>query len=291
MPTPNDVRTELADILTQVQGCEPDAVQPNRKLKQDLGVDSITIVEIGEELGRRFNIYLTDDAIDSFVTVKDAINAVVHHDGSVPKGSSPAVPAKLATPAPPAPPAETPPTALERVRSRDLYKPQHDPARVSAARRLALWMAMAGAALGVVIGMGSAAVIAASGLGDANLPPLSVTTATPTEEAPTTKAPAPEPTGDTPSQEPTMQVSDTRVSPGERFRLEGAFPALGGGATLQVQVKDPGGSWDDFPVDTKTKDGGAYVTEIYTSRTGKRQFRMFHKESSKASPTVTVEIG
>ena len=95
MPTAPEVRIELADILAKVQGCSPDAVQDERKLKEDLGVDSITIVEMGEELGRRFNLYLSDDAIDGMVTVKDAINAVVRHDGATPSSSSPAVPAKL----------------------------------------------------------------------------------------------------------------------------------------------------------------------------------------------------
>ena len=95
MPSPDDVRDELADILAKVQGCEPDAVQPDRRLKEDLGVDSITIVEIGEELGRRFSLYLSDESLDGLVTVKDAINAVVHHDGATPSASSPPVPATL----------------------------------------------------------------------------------------------------------------------------------------------------------------------------------------------------
>lgn len=287
MPAPEDVRRELADILVQVQGCSRDAVQPDRRLKDDLGVDSITIVEIGEELGRRFNVYLADETIDGFVTIKDAINAVVHHDGSVARSGSPAVPAKLAPP--PAPAAATEDVHVS-VRDREPAVPPLDPEKKRVAGRFATWMVITGAGLGALIGLTSAAVIGATGLGAADLPPLSVTTtAATTTPAPTTEAP--EPTSDTPTQEPTFRVSSTRVAPGERFRLEGAFPELGVGATLQVQVKDPGGDWDDFPVDTQTKRGGRYATEIYTSRTGKREFRMFHDDSSKASPSLTVEIG
>lgn len=287
MPAPNDVRTQLADILATVQGCAPDAVQPESKLK-DLGVDSITIVEIGEELGRRFNVYLADDTIDGFVTVKDAINAVVHHDGATAKSGSPAVPARFTPPAPSAPKLTEQPAT--RVRSHEPKQSGLSEEKVRRAGRYAIWMGLVGAALGVVVGMGGAAVIGAAGLGPANLPPLSVsTTAAPTTTATTT--PAPQPSAGTPNQEPTFEVSNTRVEPGERFDLRGAFPALGAGATLQVQVKDPGGDWDDFPVDTKTKANGAYSTTIYTSRTGKREFRMFHEESNKASPSVAVEIG
>lgn len=283
MPAPHDVLAEIADILSKVQGCAPDDVQPETILK-DLGVDSITIVEVGEELGRRFNLYLTDESIDGFVTVKDAINAVVRHDGATAGSGSPAVPARLATPPTsvpaPAAPVRTPQPAVQPL----------DEHKKRAAGRLATWMIIVGAALGVLVGLGSAAVIGATGLGAADLPPLSVTTtAAPTTTTPTTAAP--EESSETPSEEPTFTVSSTKVSPGERFRLEGAFPALGKGATLQVQVKDPGGDWDDFPVDTQTKGGGKYATEIYTSRTGKREFRMFHDESGKASPSIAVEIG
>ncbi len=112
MPAPNDVRTQLADILATVQGCSPDAVQPESKLK-DLGVDSITIVEIGEELGRRFNVYLSDDTIDGFVTVKDAINAVVHHDGATAKSVRPPCPpsSRLPRHRPPSRPSSEPPAS------------------------------------------------------------------------------------------------------------------------------------------------------------------------------------
>ncbi len=284
MPAPVDVRTELTDILVTVQGCPADAVQPDAKLKE-LGVDSITIVEIGEELGRRFHRYLSDETIDALVTVQDAIDAVVLHDGATPTSKSVPVPARLTPVVAPSVAASPPVRMVDRE-----IRPS-DSERGKAVGRLAVWMGIAGATLGVLIGMGFAAVIAATGLGDANLPPLSVTTPAATTPTPTPTKPSPTPTEGTPSKEPTLQVSSTRVPPGERFTLEGAFPALGANATLQVQVKDPGSDWDDFPVATKTKGDGAYSTQIYTSRTGKREFRMFHKESSKASPTVTVEIG
>ncbi len=265
-------------------------MQPGATLK-DLGVDSITIVEIGEELGRRFHRYLSDETIDAFVTVQDAIDAVVLHDGATPTSMSVPVPARpipfITAPAPTPPTARTPPSA----RMVDRETRPFDDERGKAAGRLAIWMGIAGAALGVVIGMGFAAVIAATGLGASNLPPLSITTPTATTSTPETTKATPTPTDGTPSKEPTMQVSSTSVQPGERFTLEGAFPDLGSGATLQVQVKDPGTGWDDFPVATKTKGDGAYSTQIYTSRTGKREFRMYHKESSKASPSMAVEIG
>lgn len=301
VPTPTDVHEQLTDILVRVVGCPAEAVVPKARLKEDLGVDSLTVVEVGEELGRRFGVYLSDDTIDGMVTVYDAINAVMRHDGS----KQPAELARPRTPskpliqfAAPAPAAATRPaaaaTTATAVTSRPAAPRPLEP-EVIAERRgrawsAAVWLGLAGACVGLVFGLFGAAVVGAIGIGDANLPPIT----TPTTEATTaTPTPAPAPTATTESDEPppTLTVSSEHVSPGEHFTLEGAFPALNEGATLQVQVKDGDAAWDDFPITTVTKSGGTYKTEIYTSRTGSRQFRMLDRESGKSSPEVTVEIG
>ena len=89
MPSSSSVREQLTDILVRVVGCPADAVVPSALLKE-LGTDSLTIVEVGEELGRRFGVHLADATIDSMMTVQDAIDAIVHHGGStVPPPRSP----------------------------------------------------------------------------------------------------------------------------------------------------------------------------------------------------------
>ena len=274
MPTTAEVLDQLTDILVRVVSCPVEAVQNEANLKTDLGVDSLTIVEVGEELGRRFNVYLSDDTIDEMVTVKDAVNAVVRHDGSSASSmvTPPQVPSQPKLPSTPPKPKSS------------------DPRRQGRIARAAIGRGVVGAAIGILFGLAGSAFVGATGIGAVNLPPLTIATTTaPTATA--TPTPTPTATSGTAEPEPNLSVSSERVAPGERFRLEGAFPALGKGATLQVQVKDEGADWDDFPVDTKTDEGGKYRTEIYTSRTGLRQFRMLHKESDKATPGVTVEIG
>jgi acyl carrier protein len=287
VPTPTDVHEQLTDILVRVVGCSAEDVSPKARLKEDLGVDSLTIVEMGEELGRRFDLYLSDDTIDGLVTVYDAINAVIRHDGSTKPAELKSTPA-LSRPAGQfAAPAGRPTGSPFAARQ---LAPEVMAHRRSKAVSAAIWLGLVGAVVGVVLGLGGAALVSASGIGSVNLPPITEpTTATPTA----TPTPTPTDTATAESDEPppTITVSSTQVSPGEHFTIKGAFPSLGAGQTLQVQVKDGDAAWDDFPIKAKTKAGGKYATEIYTSRTGSRQFRMLHRASSTSSPAVTVEIG
>jgi acyl carrier protein len=273
VPTHDVVLEQLTDILVRVLGCRPEAVTPPARLA-DLGTDSLTIVEVGEELGRRFDVYLSDDTIDRLVTVGDAVDAVVHHDGSVPPRLGPAR-TRTTLHAPPPPPP--------RDRS--------DDERRSAAWRLAFWLGVTGAGIGVALGLGGAALIGATGMDTVDLPPLvqSTTAATTATPKPT---PTPTPTASsTAVPDPSLEVSSSQVSPGERFMLTGAFPELDEGEELQVEVREGDGGWDDFPITTQTREDGEFRTELYTSRTGERQFRLTHRASKTSTPVVRVQIG
>ncbi|WP_159540820.1 acyl carrier protein [Aeromicrobium sp. 9AM] len=273
MPSSSSVHEQLTDILVRVVGCPADAVVPEANLKE-LGTDSLTIVETAEELGRRFDVYLSDDTVDTLVTVQDAIDAVVRHDGSTPPARSGRVPTTLESPAPPV-------RDEEHVRRRRLGE------------RLIILFVLLGAGLGAILGFGGSALIEATGLGSVNLPPISNPTTAPTSSP--TDTPTPEPTEtttpDASKPKPTIKVSKEQVSPGERFTIQGTFAGAGEGAELQIQVKDEGSDWDDFPIETTTRSGGKFKTQIYTSRTGDRQFRLLNKKTDEATPAVTVQIG
>ncbi|MFC5679180.1 acyl carrier protein [Aeromicrobium endophyticum] len=267
MPSPSSVHEQLTDILVRVVSCPADAVVPTAILAE-LGTDSLTIVEVGEELGRRFGVRLSDAAIDSMTTVQDAIDAVIAQSAADRPAPAPAPSAK------PAPIV----TAAPEVRKRRLGS-------------FAATFIFFGLIIGGVLGLGGAALVSASGIADVDLPPIGASpTPTPTPEAVEETTPAPaSPTEDP---KPTITTSSERVSPGERFLLSGAFPGSTDGQDLQVEVKDGGsGSWDVFPIQTKVRDGGIFRTELYTSRTGVREFRVVNKASGQKTPSIKVEIG
>ncbi|AWB91853.1 hypothetical protein [Aeromicrobium chenweiae] len=152
--------------------------------------------------------------------------------------------------------------------------------------------ALTGLFIGGVLGIGGAALVSASGIGTVKLPPITASATPEPTKAPKPK-PSPKPTSPEEAPKPTIEASGTRVSPGERFYLSGAFPDSDAGQNLQVQVRDVGGDkeWDDFPIQTTTRDGGEFRTELYTSRTGGREFRVKNTVTGLSTPLVEVEIG
>ena len=279
MPSSSSVHEQLTDILVRVVGCPADAVVPAADLKE-LGTDSLTIVEVGEELGRRFGVYLPDATIDSLVTVQDAIDAVLEETRAA---SARQAKAEFAASARPAPARQAP---------QAVTAPAEPVVRKRRVRSFAATFVFFGLVIGGVLGLGGAALVSATGISKVDLPPIGGSpTPTPTPEA--TEEPTPEQTSPPDDPTPTINTSSERVSPGERFLLSGAFPTSPEGQDLQVEVKDGGSGapWDEFPIQTKTRDGGIFRTELYTSRTGAREFRVTNKATGVSTPSIKVEIG
>lgn len=268
VPTPADVRAALSDILVAVVACPPESVVDDAVLS-DLGVDSLAAVEVADELGRRFGVWLPDDDVDRISTVADAVSCVLALAEAPGDGR---VATTLAAPAPPP------------GRSGVVH-------RADAFWRLALWFVVAGLVVGGLGGFGIATVVRATGMGNVELPPIvSPTSASPTPSATPTPT-TPTPTQTTSGPEATFTVESPQVSPGQRFSISGRLPDVGDDVVLQVQVRDPGGEWDDFPVSVRTMDGGRFETTIYTSRTGEREFRVIDDASGEESPSAKVTIG
>ena len=274
MPTADQVRSSLTDILVAVVDCDAREVV-DEALLTDLGVDSIALVEVADELGRRHGTYLPDEVVDGLRTVADAVAAVLE-----PRSRRDRVTTALHHPAPPARDEEP----------RDPGAAQ----RASAMSKLAGVFVVLGALVGVLLGLGGAALVAATGIGGVDLPPISAPAEPTPTPSPTAESTSPEPTEepeDEPEEEPTFEVSSDQVAPGERFELTGRFPEVAPGEVLQVQAREGDADWEDFPVTAVTGPDGTYRTNVFTSRTGPRDFRMLHRASDTATEPQTVTIG
>jgi len=73
----NDVLTTVREIAVEVLGVEPDAVTENASLKDDLGADSLDLVEVVMALEERLDITIPEDELEGIKTVGQAVDAVM----------------------------------------------------------------------------------------------------------------------------------------------------------------------------------------------------------------------
>lgn len=241
---------------------------------REAGLDSLASAELAIRLEQRLGRPVSDATLATWQTL-----------GDVRRFISPPVPVPSFTEralAAPRPTAETT-VAATRDPLGDL-PPPHRVARVAAT------LATVGVFLGVALGLGWSALLGAAGLGDTALPPLA--SSTPTATA--TPSPTDEPTESiepTDEATPTLNASAPRVAPGDRLTLEGIFPGAPEGTALQVQAREPGAAWSDFPVQAVVRGDTTYATQVFTTRTGAREFRLVLVGTDRATPTVTVTVG
>ena len=63
----------LAEVLTDVARVDPAAVTPDARLADDLGIDSMTLVDVVVAAEDRFGVVIPDDVWARFETVGDAV--------------------------------------------------------------------------------------------------------------------------------------------------------------------------------------------------------------------------
>ncbi len=66
----------VVDILVEQLGVQETQLTPDARLQEDLGADSLTLVEITMALEERFNFSIPDEDWERVATVKDVFEAV-----------------------------------------------------------------------------------------------------------------------------------------------------------------------------------------------------------------------
>ena len=68
----------VLDILVEQLGVEREHLTPEARIQEDLGADSLTVVEISMALEERFNISIPDEEWEKVSTVEDLFSALQH---------------------------------------------------------------------------------------------------------------------------------------------------------------------------------------------------------------------
>ena len=77
----SDTADRVKKIVVEHLGVEPDKVTPEASFIDDLGADSLDIVELVMAFEEEFNVEIPDDAAEKITTVKDATDYIDQHQG------------------------------------------------------------------------------------------------------------------------------------------------------------------------------------------------------------------
>lgn len=68
-----DVAAKVKEIIVQQLGVDADKVTPEASFVDDLGADSLDVVELVMAFEEEFGVEIPDEAAENIATVKDAI--------------------------------------------------------------------------------------------------------------------------------------------------------------------------------------------------------------------------
>ena len=67
---------KVKKVFVDTINCADDEVELDKRLSEDLDIDSLDAVEIGMALESAFDIEIPDEELSKFVTVKDVVDYV-----------------------------------------------------------------------------------------------------------------------------------------------------------------------------------------------------------------------
>jgi acyl carrier protein len=75
------IEEKVKDIIVEQLGVNPEQVTPSASFIEDLGADSLDIVELVMAFEEEFGVEIPDDAAEKITTVRDAIEYIDQNKG------------------------------------------------------------------------------------------------------------------------------------------------------------------------------------------------------------------
>jgi acyl carrier protein len=76
MEEKNMVFDKLKEIIVEQLGVEEDAVTPEANIQEDLGADSLDIVDLIQTIEDEYDLSIPDEAVEEIKTVNDIVNYI-----------------------------------------------------------------------------------------------------------------------------------------------------------------------------------------------------------------------
>jgi acyl carrier protein len=76
MEEKNMVFDKLKEIIVEQLGVEEDTVTPEANIQEDLGADSLDIVDLIQTIEDEYDLSIPDEAVEEIKTVNDIVNYI-----------------------------------------------------------------------------------------------------------------------------------------------------------------------------------------------------------------------
>ena len=77
----SDIKAQVEEIICEQLDVKPEDIAENKAFTDDLGADSLAIVELVLALEEKFDVKIPDDEVDKIKTVGDAIKYIENSNG------------------------------------------------------------------------------------------------------------------------------------------------------------------------------------------------------------------
>jgi acyl carrier protein len=74
----DNIKAAFAEILEEVAKVNRVEVTGDKRLREDLGIDSLSLIDVAVAAEDTFGIRISDDDLESFQTVGDVVGYIVH---------------------------------------------------------------------------------------------------------------------------------------------------------------------------------------------------------------------
>ena len=75
----DEIRARITKSISTITNISPDEITENASYKDDLKLDSLTILEIAVDAEYQFKISIPEDDLSAIRTVNDTVNVVQQH--------------------------------------------------------------------------------------------------------------------------------------------------------------------------------------------------------------------
>ncbi len=77
----SEIKAQVSEIICEQLDVKPEDVAENKTFTDDLGADSLAIVELVLALEEKFDVKIPDDDVDKIKTVGDAVKYIENSTG------------------------------------------------------------------------------------------------------------------------------------------------------------------------------------------------------------------